>query len=158
MTNQNLGPAITSNPNSVNVLTPINATGSTLPQGSNAIRLLGSARSVPTTVAGYTPIPIVNSSRYVVSQVLYTNASTTTISASTWAAIYAGGTAALPQSTIVNAVVLGTLITAGTSVSIATVAPTTTAYTTQTLYVSIGTTVGSTVATFDVFVIGYDIS
>jgi hypothetical protein len=123
--------------------------------GSNqALRLLASAQSVSLAVTGDTVLPILNTSRYGVSNVIVTNASTD-LSASTvpFAGVFpapgASGTAIVANATL-NA------LTSSSVVSQRTVASTI-AQTGQNVYFNVGTA-ASYPATVDVFVYGYDLS
>jgi hypothetical protein len=123
--------------------------------GSNqALRLLGSAQSVSLAVTGDTVLPILNTSRYSVSNVIVTNASTD-LSAATvpFAGVFpapgASGTAIVSNATL-NA------LTSSAVVSQRTVASTI-AQSGQNVYFNVGTA-SSYPATVDVFVYGYDLS
>jgi hypothetical protein len=157
MTDVNPGPSIASNPNSIAVLTPVNTqqyAGSY--QGSDAIRLLGQARGVNANAVGDTIIPVINSTKWVVSTVLITNATTSAITAAfagLFTATNAGGT------TIVAAAVLTTLSTSSViKYSAISATASTAAQTGANMYVNVGTTLAGTAATFDIYVLGYDLS
>lgn len=157
MADTNPGPAITSNANSLAVLTPVNdqTYGGNF-QGSNMIRLLGEARGVNANNVGDTPIPVINSTKWVVQAVLCANASTTAVTNAFFsvnAATNNGGT------TIVTAAAL-TSLNAATYVKYMTVLTTSsnTIQTGSTMYVNIGTTLAGAAATFDTYIYGYDLS
>ena len=123
--------------------------------GSNqALRLLASAQSVSLAVTGDTVLPILNTSRYGVSNVIVTNTSTD-LSASTvpFAGVFpapgASGTAIVANATL-------NVLTSSSVVSQRTVASTI-AQTGQNVYFNVGTA-ASYPATVDVFVYGYDLS
>ena len=118
---------------------------------NQAIRLLASYQSVNVNQTGDTVLPIQNSSRYSVSNVVCTNASTslTTAAAGLFTAPGGGGTAI-----VANAALSG--LTGSTVVSQRTVASTA-AQTGQNLYLNVGTAQGAA-ATMDVFVYGYDLT
>lgn len=123
--------------------------------GSNqALRLLASAQSVSLAVTGDTVLPILNTTRYSVSNVIVTNASTD-LSASTvpFAGVFpapgASGTAIVANATLNG-------LTSSAVVSQRTVASTV-AQAGQNVYFNVGTA-ASYPATVDVFVYGYDLS
>lgn len=157
MADTNPGPAITSNANSLAVLTPVNTqTYGGNYQGQDALRLLGQARGVNANVVADTPIPVINASKWVVQAVLCANASTTAVTNAFFsvnAATNNGGT------TIVAAVALASL-NATTYVKYMTVATaaSNTIQTGSTMYVNIGTTLAGAAATFDTYIYGYDLS
>lgn len=155
MADVNPGPAITSNANSLAVLTPVNTQtyGGNF-QGQNALRLLGEARGVNANNVGDTPIPVINASKWVVQAVLCANASTTAVTNAFFsvnAATNNGGT------TIVTAAQLASL-NAATYVKYMTVIATNTIQSGSQMYVNIGTTLAGAAATFDVYILGYDLS
>ena len=120
--------------------------------GSNqAIRLLASAQGVNLNATGDTVLPVLNTGRYSVSNVIVTNASTslTTALAGLFSAPSAGGTAV-----VANAALSG--CTSASVVSQRTVASTA-ALTGPNLYFNVGTAQGAA-ATGDVFVYGYDLT
>lgn len=123
--------------------------------GSNqALRLLASAQSVSLAVTGDTVLPILNTTRYSVSNVIVTNASTD-LSAATvpFAGVFpapgASGTAIVANATLNG-------LTSSAIVSQRTVASTV-AQAGQNVYFNVGTA-ASYPATVDVFVYGYDLS
>lgn len=155
MADVNPGPAITANPNSIAVLTPVNdQTYGGNYQGSNAIRLLGQARGINANNIADTPIPVINATKWVVQAVLCANASTTAVTNAFFsvnAATNNGGT------TIVTAAAL-TSLNATTYVKYMTVTASNTIQTGSQMYVNIGTTLAGAAATFDCYVLGYDLS
>jgi len=118
---------------------------------NQALRLLASAQSVNVNASGDTVMPIINSGRWSVSNVVFTNASVdlTTAEAGVFTAPSAGGTA------IVADAILSALSSSGV-VSQRTVA-TTAAQTGGNLYVNVSVPQG-VAATMDVFVYGYDLT
>ena len=124
------------------------------PQGlttNQAIRLLASAQSVNLNATGDTVMPVINTSRYSVSNVVFTNASIslTTAAAGVFPSAAAGGTA----------IVSNAALSAQTSASVVTNATinNTAALTGQNIYFNVGTAQGAA-ATMDVFVYGYDLT
>lgn len=120
--------------------------------GSNqALRLLASYQGVNVNATGDTVLPIIDTGSYSVSNVIFTNASTslTTALAGVFTAPSAGGTAIVANAAL-------SAMTGSTVVSQRTVASTA-AQTGQNLYVNVGTAQGAA-ATMDVFVYGYDLT
>ena len=120
--------------------------------GSNqALRLLASFQGVNVNATGDTVLPILNTGSYSVSNVIFTNASTslTTAAAGLFTAPSAGGTGIVANAAL-------SACTGPTVVSQRTVASTA-AQTGQNLYVNVGTAQGAA-ATMDVYVYGYDLS
>ena len=158
MANVNPGPAVTSTPNSVAVTTPVNTQVNSAPQGSNALRLLGSARSINLGVTGDTLVPIINAASYSVANIVVTNAqvsgaggSIATASIGVFTAAAGGGTAIKAQAALASN-------TSQTVVFQATVASTALQLpnATPNLYINCGTALAN--ATADVFIYGYDLS
>ena len=118
---------------------------------NQAIRLLASYQGVNVNATGDTVLPIVNTGSYSVSNVIFTNASTslTTAAAGLFTAPSAGGTGIVANAAL-------SALTGATVVSQRTVASTA-AQTGQNLYVNVGTAQGAA-ATMDVYVYGYDLS
>lgn len=119
---------------------------------NQAIRLLAVATGVNVNATGdQATLPIINSTNYSVSNVVFTNASTslTTAAAGLFTAPSGGGT-----GVVANAALSG--LTGSTVVSQRTVASTAT-QSGQNLYLNVGTAQGAT-ATMDVYVYGYDFS
>ena len=119
---------------------------------NQAIRLLAVATGVNVNATGdQATLQIINSTNYSVSNVVFTNASTslTTAAAGLFTGPSAGGTAIVS-----NAALSG--LTASTVVSQRTVASTAT-QSAQNLYLNVGTAQGAA-ATMDVYVYGYDFS
>ena len=118
---------------------------------NQAIRLLASYQGVNVNQTGDTVLPINNTTNYSVSNVIFTNASTslTTAAAGVFTAPSAGGTAIVANAAL-------SALTGSTVVSQRTVAATA-AQAGQNLYVNVGTAQGAA-ATMDVFVYGYDLS
>ena len=118
---------------------------------NQAIRLLASYQSVNVNATGDTVLPILNTGSYSISNVIFTNASTslTTAAAGLFTAPSAGGTGIVANAAL-------SALTGATVVSQRTVASTA-AQTGQNLYVNVGTAQGAA-ATMDVFVYGYDLT
>lgn len=118
---------------------------------NQAIRLLASAQSVNLNATGDTVMPVINTARYSVSNVVFTNASTslTTAAAGVFPSAAAGGTA----------IVSNVALSGQTSASVVTNATinSTAALTGQNIYFNVGTAQGAA-ATMDVFVYGYDLT
>ena len=138
-TTSNPGPAVTVSAHPSNVTT------------NQTLRLLAVYKGVNANVTGDTVLPINNSTSYSVSNVIFTNASTslTTAAAGVFTAPAAGGTGIVANAAL-------SALTGSTVVSQRTVASTA-AQTGQNLYVNVGTAQGAA-ATFDVYVYGYDFS
>jgi hypothetical protein len=118
---------------------------------NQAIRLLASYQGVNVNATGDTVLPILNTGSYSVSNVIFTNASTslTTAAAGLFTAPSAGGTGIVANAAL-------SALTGATVVSQRTVASTA-AQTGQNLYINVGTAQGAA-ATMDVFVYGYDLT
>ena len=119
---------------------------------NQAIRLLAVATGVNVNATGdQAVLPIINSSNYSVSNVVFTNASTslTTAAAGLFTAPTAGGTGVVANAAL-------SALTGSTVVSQRTVASTAT-LSGQNLYLNVGTAQGAA-ATMDVYVYGYDFS
>jgi hypothetical protein len=119
---------------------------------NQAIRLLAVATGVNVNATGdQAVLQIINSTNYSVSNVVFTNASTslTTAYAGLFTAPSAGGTAIVANAAL-------SALTGSTVVSQRTVASTAT-QSSQNLYLNVGTAQGAT-ATMDVYVYGYDFS
>lgn len=118
---------------------------------NQAIRLLASAQSVNLNATGDTVMPVINTSRYSVSNVVFTNASIslTTAAAGVFPSAAAGGTA----------IVSNVALSGQTSAAVVTAATvnSTVAQTGQNIYFNVGTAQGAA-ATMDVFVYGYDLT
>jgi hypothetical protein len=130
------------------------STTSTHPSGlatNQAIRLLASAQGVNVNSTADTVMPIVNSSRWSVSNVVFTNAS---ISLTTGTAGVFTGPAGSGTAVVADAALSG--LTTASVVSQRTVASTA-AQTGDYLYLDVGTAQGAA-ATMDVFVYGYDLT
>lgn len=119
---------------------------------NQAIRLLAVATNVNVNATGdQAVLPIINSSNYSVSNVVFTNASTslTTAAAGLFTAPSAGGTGIVANAAL-------SALTSSSVVSQRTVASTAT-QSSQNLYLNVGTAQGAA-ATMDVYVYGYDFS
>jgi hypothetical protein len=122
------------------------------PSITQCLRLLGVARGVNVNATGdQAVIPIFNATTYSVSNVIFTNASTslTTALAGLFNAPGAGGTAIVANAAL-------SALTGSTVVSQRTVASTA-AQTGDYLYLNVGTAQGAA-ATMDVYIYGYDFS
>lgn len=120
--------------------------------GTNqSLRLLASYQSVNCNVLGDTVLPLINASSYSISNVIFTNASTslTTAAAGLFTAPSAGGTGIVANAAL-------SALTAASVVSQRTVASTA-AQAGQNLYFNVATAQGAA-ATCDVFVYGYDLT
>jgi len=135
----NPGPASTTTNHVTNITT------------NQAIRLLAYYQGVNVNATGDTILPIINSTTYSVSNVIFTNASTslTTAYAGVFTASGANGTGIVANAAL-------SALTGSTVVSQRTVASTA-AQTGQNLYLNVGTAQGAT-ATMDVYIYGYDFS
>jgi hypothetical protein len=118
---------------------------------NQAIRLLASFQGVNVNATGDTVLPIINTDRYGVSNVIFTNASVslTTAAAGLFTAPAAGGTGIVANAAL-------SAMTSASVVSQRTVASTA-AISGQNLYLNVGTAQGAA-ATMDVFVYGYDLT
>ena len=119
---------------------------------NQAIRLLAVATGVNVNATGdQAVLPILNSTNYSVSNVVFTNASVSLSSAAAglFTAPSAGGTGVVANAAL-------SAMTSSTVVSQRTVASTA-IQTGQNLYLNVGTAQGAT-ATMDVYVYGYDFS
>jgi hypothetical protein len=133
-------------PNSVTTIHPSNLAS------NQAIRLLAVATGVNVNATGdQAVLQINNSTNYSVSNVVFTNASTslTTAAAGLFTAPSAGGTGIVSNAAL-------SALTGSSVVSQRTVASTAT-QSAQNLYLNVGTAQGAT-ATMDVYVYGYDFS
>ena len=120
--------------------------------GTNqTLRLLASYQSVNCNVVADTVLPIINTSSYSISNVIFTDASTslTTAAAGLFTAPSAGGTAIVANAAL-------SALTTASVMSQRTVASTA-AQTGQNLYFNVATAQGAA-ATCDVFVYGYDLT
>lgn len=158
MPSLNPGPATTSTPNSAAVLTPNNTTVNSTPQGSNALRLLGSARNLNLAVTGDTLVPIINAASYSVANIVVTNSqlagvggSIATASIGVFTAAAGGGTAIKAQAALASNT-SQTVVFQATVASTALILPNTT----PNLYINCGTALAT--ATADIFIYGYDLS
>jgi hypothetical protein len=118
---------------------------------NQAIRLLASYQRVNVNATGDTVLPIQNSGRWSVSNVVFTNASVdlTTAEAGVFTAPSAGGTAIVADA-ILSAMSSASVVSERTVASTA-------AQTGGNLYVNVSVAQGAA-ATMDVFVYGYDLT
>jgi hypothetical protein len=154
----NLGPASTQTANTLATLTPVNTTTNSNPQEGGQIRTLASAHSVSLNSTGDIAVmPVVNATRWNVQAVIAANLST---GAGASVAIEVNSSALGAGTTIVAPQILSGL-TAGfggaTTAYRFTVQNVTFVGTGQNIYVNCQTTAG-TACTFDIFVLGYDLS
>ena len=153
----NPGPAVTANPNSLAVVTPVNAQTSSIPQGSNGYRLLGVARGVSLANTGDAAVmPIINASSYAPALIVTSNGQVSGVAGSiataaigVFTAAAAGGSAIKANATLANNSAAGSAIALATTIA-------NLGFTGQTLYINVGTALAN--ATVDVFLYGYDIS
>lgn len=146
-----------STPNSVAVITPVNAQTSSIPQGTNALRLLGVARAVSGNSTGDAAvINIINSNSWVAASMVTANGqvsgvagSIATLALGLFTAAAAGGTAIVANAALSNNSAAGRAIVLAASVVNA-------AQTAQQIYVNVGTALAN--STVDVFLYGYDLS
>lgn len=117
---------------------------------NQAIRLLASYQGVNVNATGDTVLPVLNSSSYSVSNVIFTNASISLTTAAAGLFTASGASGAIVSNAALSA------LTGSTVVSQRTVASTA-AQTSQNLYVNVGTAQGAA-ATMDVYVYGYDLT
>jgi hypothetical protein len=158
MANVNPGPAVTSTPSQIAVLTPVNALGPTVPgQGGNAYRLLGVARAVSLNGTGDAALlNIINSSSYAPALIVTSNGQVSGVAGSiataaigVFTAAAAGGSAIKANATLANNSAAGSAIALATTIA-------NLAFTVPALYINVGTALAN--ATVDVFLYGYDIS
>lgn len=118
---------------------------------NQALRLLASYQGVNVNATGDTVLPIQNSGRWSVSNVVFTNASIdlTTAEAGVFTAPSAGGTAIVADA-ILSALSSSSVVSQRTVASTA-------AQTGGNLYVNVSVAQGAA-ATMDVFVYGYDLT
>lgn len=117
---------------------------------NQALRLLASYQGVNVNAAGDTILPILDTSRYSVSNVIFTNASVSLSSAAAGLFTAPGASGAIVSNAALSA------LTSASVVSQRTVASTA-AQSGQNLYLNVGTPQGAA-ATMDVFVYGYDLT
>jgi len=117
---------------------------------NQALRLLASYQSVNVNAAGDTVLPILDTGRYSVSNVVFTNASISLTTATAGVFTAPGASGAIVSDAALSA------LTSASVVSQRTVASTA-AQTVQNLYLNVGTPQGAA-ATMDVFVYGYDLT
>jgi hypothetical protein len=158
MANVNLGPAVTSTPSQLAVLTPVNIAGPTVPgQGGNALRLLGVARGVSVAGAGDAALmPIINSTSWLPTQMVTSNSLLAGVSGSIATATLGLFTAAAGGGTAIKTAAALAGNTSQTAAVVVATTVTAVSQTAQTVFVNIGTTVAT--GTVDVFLYGFDIS
>jgi hypothetical protein len=140
MATLNNTPAQTITPNSVAVVTPVNALASSIPQGSNALRLLGVARAVPGGSTGdAATMSIINASSWLPVNMVTSNGqvsgvagSIATLALGLFTAAAAGGTAIKSNAALgSNSAANSGIVTATTIANLG--------QTAQTIYVNVGT-------------------
>lgn len=151
MPSVNPGPAVTQTPQDTAVQAPVNTNIKPVVQGSFALRLLAVFRGIDANAVADTELPIINTNRYSVFQVVFTNASIslTTATGGVFTLPAAGGTAIVATAAL-------SALTGPTIVSQRTVAATG-VQTVQKLYARVAVAQGAA-ATFDAYVYGYDFS
>lgn len=117
---------------------------------NQALRLLASYQGVNVNASGDTVLPILDTTSYSVSNVIFTNASVSLSSAAAGLFTAPGASGAIVSNAALSA------LTSASVVSQRTVASTA-AQTGQNLYLNVGTPQGAA-ATMDVFVYGYDLT
>lgn len=147
----NPGPAVTQTAQDTAVQAPVNTNSKPVVQGSFALRLLAVFRGIDANAVADTELPINNTNRYSVFQVVATNASIslTTATAGLFTAPAAGGTAIVataPLSALTGPTVVAQRTVASTAVQTA-----------QKLYARTVVAQGAA-ATYDLYVYGYDFS
>lgn len=153
----NPGPATTTTPNSVAVVTPVNTASNSTPQGTNGYRLLGVARGVNLAQTGDAAVmPIINASSYAPALIVTSNGQVSGVAGSIAAAALgvftaaaAGGSAIKANATLANNSAANSAIALATTIA-------NLGFTQQTLYINVGTALAN--ATVDLFLYGYDIS
>jgi hypothetical protein len=153
----NPGPASLVTVQSVAVVTPVNASTNSTPQGSNAYRLLGVARGISLNGTGDTAtMPILNASSYAPALIVTSNGQVSGVAGSiataaigVFTAAAAGGSAIKANAPLTNNSAANSSIALATTIA-------NLAFTTQTLFINVGTALAN--ATVDVFLYGYDLS
>ena len=149
----NPGPATNGIANSMLATAPVNTQVNPTPILTGAKRLLAVGRSVNANAIGDTQLGIINAGRWVVSDVVCTNASSASV---TNCNIIVNAAAANGGTTIVSSAALSSL-NSTTYAKYMTVTATNTVQTGSNIYVYVTTTAGAT-ATFDIFILGFDLS
>jgi hypothetical protein len=176
MPSVNPGPAVTSNPNTMLAASAVNSlfqiTSGTPGAFTSALRLLAVARSSPILGLGdIAVVPVINTTQFSVSTIVFSNALTATGASASAAALTVslnGGPAVTGQSFVASAA-LATLTGQAKAVSASVVATATfpNMVLTSTMGASGGasnflylnaTVVSAAAATMDMFVYGYDLS
>lgn len=148
----------TQTPNTELTTIPVNTQVNSNPTLTNALRLLGVARSLNLSVTGDTLCPIFNSSSYSVANIVVTNSqlagvggSIATASIGVFTAANGGGTPIKAQA-VLSTNTTQTFVLQATVASTALILPNAT----PNLYINVGTALAT--ATCDVFIYGYDLS
>jgi hypothetical protein len=153
----NPGPASTTNPNTVAVITPVNTVNTSAVQGSNGLRLLAAFRGVSLNGTGdAATVAIINAGTWAAATVIVTNGLVSGASATVAAASVGIFTGAGSTGTTVRTAGVLTGQTASTVVTVAAAASAAVTSTAQSLYLNVGTALAN--ATVDIFVMGYDLT
>jgi hypothetical protein len=153
----NPGPSITTTPQAVAEMTPVNTMNNPVVQGSNALRLLAVGRDVPLTGLGdIVALPVINATKWAPATVAFTNGLVNGASASVAAASLGIFTAPAAAGNVIRTAGVLTGQTASTVFTNTASAAAAVAQTAQTLYVN--ATVGVAGGTVDIFIYGYDLS
>lgn len=160
MANINLGPAVTSTPSQLAVLTPVNTLGPTVPgQGGNALRLICVARAVPLSGTGdVVTLPIINASLWSPVTIVFSNALVNGVSGSIAAANVGIFTAAAGGGTVIRTAGVLTGMTTSAVVLVNPAAAAAAALSFATTPLFLNATVAVAGGTVDCFVYGYDLS
>jgi hypothetical protein len=152
MANTNLGPAVTNNPNTVAVITPVSTVNNPAVQGAQALRLLGVVKGLSVNTVGDPALmTIINATTWVPTLVITANANVTMATATVglYTAAAAGGTAVLTVAALTGQTTNGFVyVRAATAI--------TAAQTAQSLFVNVGVAVAT--GTVDIYLYGYDLS
>ena len=154
MANVNPGPAVTSTPNTVAEVTPVNTQNNPLPQGQNGLRLLAAAKGVNCAIAGDVAVTqVINATRWVPASVwIASQAGQTQTPATAYLGVFTKPAAAA-YTVLANAVLTSL---AAASVKYAASANTTGITTDQNIYINVGTTTAAGIV--DVLIYGYDLT
>ena len=117
---------------------------------NQALRLLASYQGVNVNATGDTVLPILDTTSYSVSNVIFTNASVSLSSAAAGLFTAPGASGAIVSNAALSALTSASVVSQRTVASTAAQAG-------QNLYLNVGTAQGAA-ATMDVFVYGYDLT
>jgi hypothetical protein len=153
----NPGPASLVTVQSVAVVTPVNTSTNSTPQGTNAYRLLGVARGVSLNATGdAATMSIINSSSWVPALIVTANGQVSGVAGSIATAAIAVNSGAAGAAPVIKAnAALTNNSAANSAIALATTIANL-ANTAQTLYINVGTALAN--ATVDVFLYGYDVT